>query len=100
MPKSIHDKSLKHERFGTRLTVEQKELLQRAADLQGRSLSDFVLDSALRDAEDVIREHEVITLTARAGRMFVESLLNPPGPNARLRAAAERYKREQLVVER
>ena len=97
MPMRELEKSVKSERFGTRLTAAQKELLQRAADLQGRSLSDFVVDSAQRVAEDVIREHEVITLTARAGRAFVESLLNPSGPNARLRAAAERYKQEQLV---
>ena len=86
----------KRERLAARLTPEQKALLQRAADLQGRSLSDFVLDSAQRAAEEVIRSYEVMTLTARESRALVEALLNPPAPNERLRAAAARYLEEAV----
>ncbi len=81
-------------RLAARINPEQKELLQRAADLQGRSLSDFVIESAQRAAEEVIREHEVITLSARDSRAFAEALLNPPPPNERLRAAFARYQQE------
>jgi uncharacterized protein (DUF1778 family) len=82
------------ERLETRLSASQKRLLQCAADLQGRSLSDFVVSSAQRSAEAVIREHQVITLTAQESQRFVALLLNPPRPNDRLRAAAARYQRE------
>ena len=88
----------KQERIQARLSVEQKVLLQRAADLEGRTLSDFVIDSATRRAEELVREHEVIRLSARDSRAFVEALLNPPTPSPRMRALAERYQRE--VVER
>jgi uncharacterized protein (DUF1778 family) len=40
------------------------------------------------------REHEVLTLNARAKRVFVEALLNPPKPNAKAIAAARRLKEE------
>lgn len=84
----------KTERLEARLSSVQKALLQRAADLQGRSLSDFVVSSVQRAAEAVIREHQVIALTAQEGQRFVEAVLNPPRPNDRLRAATERYRRE------
>lgn len=88
----------KDERIQARVSSTQRELLQRAADLEGRSLSDFVIESAQRHAEEVIREHEVIRLSPRDSRVFIEALLNPPAPNARMRALAARYQRE--VVER
>lgn len=55
-------RGVKRGRLAARISEEQKVLLQRAADPQGRSLSDFVLESAQRAAEAVIREREVITL--------------------------------------
>ena len=88
----------KHARIQARVSARQRELLQRAADLEGRSLSEFVVDSAQRHAEEVIRNHNVIKLSVRDTEAFMEALINPPAPSARLRAAAERYKRE--VVER
>lgn len=83
----------RHERLEARITPEQKELLQRAAALAGTSLTDFVLTSARRAAERTIREHEVLTLTAREGRAFVEDLLGGAAPAAALLAAAEHYDR-------
>jgi len=90
-------RSVKRGRLAARITEEQKVLLQRAADLQGRSLSDFVIESAQRVAEAVIREREVITLSTEDSRAFAEAMLNPPAPNERLRAAFARYQHE--VVE-
>lgn len=81
----------KRERLEARISVEQKELLQRAAALQGRSLSDFVVESAQRAAETTIREHSIIALSTQDSLIFAEAVLNPPLPSARLRAAAERY---------
>jgi uncharacterized protein (DUF1778 family) len=86
----------KRERLEARVSAEQKALLQRAADLQGRTLSDFIIGSAQQAAEEIIREHMVITLTAQDSRAFVEALLNPPAPNERLRAAAARYTQESV----
>jgi len=84
--------SRKSERLETRLTVEQKTLVQRAAALQGRSLTDFVLASVQEAAERAIREHDVITLSARDSSTFMEALLHPQPAGLRLREAAKRYK--------
>lgn len=83
------------ERLEARLTSDVKAVIQHAANIRGRSLSDFVVSSALEAAEKTIREHEVIVLSTRDSIAFVEALLNPQGPNEALREAADRY-REQF----
>lgn len=84
----------KGERLEVRVTKEQKELFQRAADLQGRSLTDFVISSVAEAAKQAIQEHEIMILSARDRAVFVEALLNPPEPSNKLRAAAKRYKQK------
>ena len=79
-------------RLEARLTEEQKALFQHAADLAGRSLTDFVVSSAQELAARTVREHEVLTLSGQDREIFVEALLRPPSPNKRLRQAANRYK--------
>ncbi len=88
--------SPKQERLEARVTLAQKQLLQHAAALEGTTLTDFVIRSAERAAEQLIRDHAVLVLTARESQTFVETLLNPPAPNAALRAAAAHY--AQLIA--
>jgi uncharacterized protein (DUF1778 family) len=82
----------KTERLEARITPRQKRLFQRAADLRGQSLTDFALANLQEAAERIIRECEVIELTAHDSRILMESLLNPPSPNESLLQAAQRYK--------
>ena len=82
----------RQERLEARITKQQKTLFQRAAELLGRSLSDFVVSSAQEAATRVIQERTVMTLTIRDQQAFVSALLNPPAPSARLRQAAERHR--------
>ena len=79
-------------RLELRCTKEQRELIDRAVDLSGRSLTDFVLDAVQQAAMKTIREFEAMTVSARDSAALARALLNPPAPSARLRAAAERYK--------
>jgi uncharacterized protein (DUF1778 family) len=67
-------------------------LLERAAALEGRSLTDFVISSAQSAAMETIRRHETITLSARDSRAFIQALMHPPAPNEQLRAAARRHR--------
>jgi uncharacterized protein (DUF1778 family) len=79
-------------RLEARITDAQKSLLQHAADLTGRSLTEFVLASAQEAAARTVREHEVLTLGSRDRQVFVDALLRPMPPSKRLRKAARRYK--------
>ncbi len=83
---------VKSARLEARLTDEQKALLQHAADLTGRSLTEFVVSSAQEVAARTVREHEVLTLSGRDRQVFVDALLRPSPPNKKLRKAAKRYK--------
>lgn len=90
-------KNSRKERLEARVTKEQKELFQRAADIQGRTLTDFVITSVLNAAKQVITEHENIILTKQDQQVFVAALLNPPEPSAKLRDAAQRYKQKMDI---
>lgn len=79
-------------RLEARITVEQKQYLERAAELQGRSLTEFVVSSAQEAAMAAISEHELMSLTARDTKAFINALLKPPAPGKRLQRAAARYK--------
>ena len=83
---------LKPERLEARVTREQKELIEHAAELEGRSITDFVVASAQSAARQVIQDHESLKLTARDREVFVQALLNPPQPTDKLRQAVRRYK--------
>ncbi|MDP2663621.1 MAG: DUF1778 domain-containing protein [Dehalococcoidia bacterium] len=84
--------TVKSKRLEARVTAQQRELIQRAADLSGRSLTDFIVSSLQTAAEETLRAYQVIELTTRDTEAFVNSLLNPPAPNERLRDAAHRYR--------
>jgi len=79
-------------RLEARLTGEQKALIQHAADLTGRSLTEFIVSSAQEVAARTVREHGVLTLSGRDRQAFIDALGKPSLPNKRLRQAASRYK--------
>ena len=81
-------------RLEARISVEQKTVLQQAAALSGRTLSEFVVASAQEAANRVIQEHETIRLSRSEQLAFVSALLNPPAPNKRLRQAAAAYRKQ------
>lgn len=92
MPAPVGSKA---QRLEARITARQKQLLQQAAELTGRSLTDFVIASAQEAALKAIQQHALIALGAADQKAFVEALLNPPAPNFRLRAAWRRYQKQK-----
>lgn len=79
-------------RLEARISSEQKALLQQAALLTSRKLSEFVVASAQEAATRIIAEHETIRLSREEKIRFVSTLLNPPEPADRLRQAAQQYR--------
>lgn len=83
----------KSERVAVRLTPAVKRALERGAEVSGRSLSDFVVDSAYRAAQRAIEDHERLHLSDQDRKVFLAALDNPPEPNQALRRAAQRHRR-------
>jgi uncharacterized protein (DUF1778 family) len=80
------------ERLETRVTADQKSLVERAAALQGRTVTDFVLSSVQEAARRAIEEHQRLNLSVRDSEAFVEALLNPQPANDRLRDTVRHYR--------
>jgi uncharacterized protein (DUF1778 family) len=81
------------ERLETRVTADQKNLIERAAALQGRTVTDFVLTSVQDAARRAIEEHQRIDLSVRDSQAFVNALIKPQPLNDRLRDTVRRYRR-------
>jgi uncharacterized protein (DUF1778 family) len=81
-------------RLEARVSGDQKNLFQRAAALSGRTLSEFVIDSAQEAAARIVQEHEIIRLSREEQLAFVSALLNPPEPGQRLRKAVKSYRQK------
>ena len=85
--------AIRGERINLRLDAAAKHRIERAAALDGRTVSGFILDRALSSADRTIREHERMTLGERDAQVFFDALLNPPGSNEQLVEAMEEYRR-------
>ena len=78
-------------RFEVRLSVKQKEYLEFASRLGGyKSLSDFILTSALNEANLIVTRHRTILASIADKDTFFAALLQPDKPNEHLKAAATR----------
>lgn len=80
-------------RLGFRVDRRTKELVEHAAELERRSLTDYCLTALTESAQGTIARHETLRLSEQERRAFFEALVNPPKPNARLRRAFEAQRR-------
>jgi len=85
--------SPKSARIETRLSQDQKELIERAAAFSGRTISDFVLAHVELAAKKVIDEHEKLHLDQAQSRILVDALLTPKKPNKKLKLAMDNYRK-------
>jgi uncharacterized protein (DUF1778 family) len=84
-------------RLEARITREALAMVRRAAEIQGRSVSDFVVAAAQEAAQKTVTEIEVIRLSREAQEQFAVLLINPPAPTAALKKAFKRHR--AMVVE-
>ena len=80
-----HDKTGRGETINLRASRKQKVLIDRAAEALGRSRSDFMLDTACREAESVLLDRRYFALSEAAFKRFSRILDRPPRDNPRLR---------------
>ena len=73
-----------------RASVETKAILNRAAALRGQKLSEFMLDSARREAEETILDQRAFFLDPDAHERFLALLDDPAAPSQELRALMTR----------
>jgi uncharacterized protein (DUF1778 family) len=80
-------------RIEARIAPDALAVVKRAAELQGRSVSDFVVAAAEQAANRTIEETQIIRLSVADQRAFAEAISNPPPPSPALVRAAEAHRR-------
>lgn len=74
-------------RLEARLPINIHNLLKQAADLEGRSLTDFVVTAAHEAAKRSIEQAHILRLSVADQSAFAAALIDPPKPNAALKRA-------------
>jgi uncharacterized protein (DUF1778 family) len=84
------------ERINLRLNAEAKRKIQHAAALEGRTLTDYIVESALLSADRTLLDHERMVLSSRDAEALFEALTSPPEPGE-ARTEAMREYRERVT---
>ncbi|MGQ0662308.1 MAG: type II toxin-antitoxin system TacA family antitoxin [Pseudomonadota bacterium] len=87
------EKRTRAQRLGFRVDDQTKALVERAAQLERRKMTDFCVTVLTEAARKTIEWHETIVLSDRDREVFFETLINPPAPNERLKRAFKAYRR-------
>ncbi len=80
-------------RVEARIAPDVLAVVRRAAEIQGRSLSDFLVVAAQEAAYRTIEDAHIIRLSLEDQQRFVDVLLNPPAPSAALNRAARAHRK-------
>jgi len=83
----------KTERINLRVKSSAKDIITLAAGFEGKTVSHFILTSALKCAEKTVQEHQMMTLNADDSKAFFEALSAPVRFNSKLNAAFEEYEK-------
>ena len=81
----------KDERINLRLKHHAKLMLERAASFEGQTVSKFILNSALNNAEKTIQEHEAMALNTNDSETFFNALATPVQFNSKLATALKEH---------
>jgi uncharacterized protein (DUF1778 family) len=75
----------KRETLNLRVKLEDRELIARAAQLLGKTRTEFLLDAGRRAAQDALLDRTLFNVSPEDYARFVERLDAPPAPNEKLR---------------
>lgn len=77
-------------RLEARISTDLHAILKRAAELQGRTMTDFVVAAVQEAAQRAIEQSEIIHLSLADQQCFAQALLSPPQPTQALERAFAR----------
>jgi uncharacterized protein (DUF1778 family) len=90
---SLATSTLETARLEARISISLHGMLKRAAQLQGRTMTDFVIDAVQSAARSTIEKADLVTLTMADQEAFAHALLAPPKPKPSLKRAFSRRKK-------
>ena len=84
---------LKTARFEARIPPDVHSMIKRAAEIEGRTMTDYVMANALEAARSTIERTETLKLSRQNAEVFADMMLNPPEPAPAMQRAAEHRQR-------
>lgn len=84
MPTTSTRRSQKRDTLNLRIKPDERGLIDRAAELTGKTRTDFVLEAARRAAVDALTQRTLFSVDAETYAKFVAALDAPPRPNDKL----------------
>ncbi len=93
--RTTHAKELKpvDERVTARVPASTRSIIERAAAIYGSTINQFIVQAAVERANEVLQSMEVVKLSARDAKTFLDALANPPKPNKKLLGAVRAHRR-------
>ena len=91
------ERQARDERLGFRVDSSTKALIERAAKLERRKLTEFCMSALTEAARRTIESQTSLTLSKSDRAAFFSALAAPPRPNARLKRAFQERKRRLLA---
>jgi uncharacterized protein (DUF1778 family) len=92
--------SVKTERVEARLSADQRNRIEQAAQFAGESMSSFMVNAAVDRADEVIAAQTSTVVPAKYFEALLAALDEPPEPSPRLAAAAKRARRHRRIAQR
>lgn len=92
MPANLQE-ARRESRLEARISADLHAMLKRAADMQGRTMTDFVVAAVQQAAQQAIEQAEVIRLSLADQTSFANALLAPPKPTPALKRAFARRRK-------
>ncbi len=81
------------ERITARVPTSTRLIIERAAAIYGSTINQFIIQAAVERANDVLQSMEIIKLSARDAKIFLDALANPPQPDEKLLDAVRAHDR-------
>ena len=82
------------ERFDIRIPSSTKQMLLKAAEVNGSTLTALVMSAAMDKAREILQAHQQFELNESDWQSFMSVLENPPAPNPELQKAWDEYHSE------
>lgn len=78
-------------RTSARIPTDMRAILEKAAELSGSTVNQFIVQAAYQEAQRIVERETVIRLSQRDASKVLALLDAPPKPNRRLKDAAAAF---------
>ena len=96
MQAAIPKNKVSDDRIVSRIPRSNRIIIEKAAAVYGATVNQFIVQTALDRATEILQREELLKLSEKDARLFLEALDNPPAPNAHLIKAMQQH--DRLVV--